>query len=234
VHPPISYDCIQEWTINLDPFRPVAEFPAERMLEIHAGADSGSVVGCTTGGPFVWDGEAGRVRRVPGPVLKMARHPSGALLGVDSRGEIGLVLEGHGGVRMRRAGRVPGRWTAPVWSGAGGPGLFLADAAGTLFEVARSGRARRAGKAPLAPVTCMTSTRDGRLFGFCGREMGHLFVLEPGGTPRDLGVALSVLNRRRYGYEFSCAVTDRDGHCWFGERERGGHLWILVPAIRPA
>lgn len=234
VHPPISYDCIQEWTMNVDPLQPVAEFPGERMREIHAGADAGSVVGCTTGGPFVWDGEAGRVIRVPGPVLAMARHPAGGLVGVDSQGEIGLVREGRGGLRIRRTGKAPGRWTAPVWSGLGGPGLFLADDAGTIFEVTGTGRPRRAGKAPLAPVTCMAATADGRLFGFCGREISHLFVLEAGGAARELGVAMSVLNRRRYGYEFSCAVCDRDGHILFGERDRGGHLWVLFPAIRPA
>jgi hypothetical protein len=231
-HPPISYDCIQEWTMNLDPFQPVAEFVGERMLEIHAGAAGRSLVGCTTGGPFAWDPAAGRVVRVPGPVLRMARHPAGSLLGIDFRGEIGIVTEAGGGLRFRRAGQVPGSWQGAVWSGAGGPGLFLADDAGSLFEVARSGRARRVGKAPLAPVTCMASTLDGRLFGVCGREMGHLFVLEPGGKARDLGVALSVLNRRRYGYEFSCAVTDRDGHVLLGERDRAGHLWLLFPSIR--
>jgi hypothetical protein len=162
----------------------------------------------------------------------MARHPAGGLLGVDSRGEIALVLERKGGLGMRRAGKAPGSWKTAVWSGEGGPELFLADDEGVLFEVARSGRARRVGKAPLAPVTCMTSTHDGRLFGFCGREISHLFVLEPGGKARDLGVALSLLNRRRYGYEFACAVTDRDGHLLFGEKDRGGHLWIYFPAVR--
>jgi len=62
--------------------------------------------------------------------------------------------------------------------------------------------------------------------------MSNKFVYDPRReSVRNLGVAISVLNRRRYGYEFSCAVTNRDGEIYFGENDRGGHLWVYFPTI---
>ena len=75
---------------------------------------------------------------------------------------------------------------------------------------------------------------DGRVYGFCGRGIEHLFVFDPE-TPAatDLGVAVSVIERRRYGYQFSSAVVNRDGHLFFGENDNLGHVWIYFPTIRP-
>jgi hypothetical protein len=48
----------------------------------------------------------------------------------------------------------------------------------------------------------------------------------------NLGVAASVIERRRYGYEFSAAVVGRDGEIVFGEDDFGGHVWLYFPRIR--
>jgi hypothetical protein len=48
----------------------------------------------------------------------------------------------------------------------------------------------------------------------------------------NIGVAASILERRRYGYEFADAVTGRDGEIIFGENDNGGHLWLYFPRIR--
>ncbi len=78
-------------------------------------------------------------------------------------------------------------------------------------------------------------TNDGRLFGMSGRrgDIAHLFCYDPR-TPelRDLGLVASVLEERAFGYEFSCAVAGRDGQIFFGEHDRGGHLWLYCPAVK--
>ncbi|MFW6189612.1 MAG: hypothetical protein ACOC7T_04185 [Planctomycetota bacterium] len=81
----------------------------------------------------------------------------------------------------------------------------------------------------------LTVTNDGRLFGVSGRktEIAHLFCYDPGTHQlRDLGLIASVLQERVYGYEFSCGAAGEDGQIFFGESERGGHLWIYWPAIK--
>ena len=49
----------------------------------------------------------------------------------------------------------------------------------------------------------------------------------------NLGVAVSVLERRRYGYVFGDAVTGRDGQIFFGEDDDLGHLWLYFPRSCP-
>lgn len=53
------------------------------------------------------------------------------------------------------------------------------------------------------------------------------------GEVRDLGVAASVLERRRYGYSFGAAIVGRDGEIVFGEDDDLGHLWLYFPRIAP-
>ena len=48
----------------------------------------------------------------------------------------------------------------------------------------------------------------------------------------DLGVAVSLFERRRYGYVFGEAVMGRDGEIIFGEDDDGGHLWLYFPRIQ--
>jgi outer membrane protein assembly factor BamB len=99
-----------------------------------------------------------------------------------------------------------------------------------------AGRVKSLGK-----VTCfrgikgLAVTLDGRLFGISGREgdIGHLFCYDPDAAElSDLGLAVSVMGPRVHGYQFSCSVVGRDGQVFFGEYERGGHLWLYWPAIR--
>jgi hypothetical protein len=78
----------------------------------------------------------------------------------------------------------------------------------------------------------MAVTLDGRLFGTCGAEISRLFVYHPvRGQVRDLGVAVSVIERRRYGYVFGDAVVGRDGEIIFGEDDDLGHLWLYFPRV---
>ena len=78
----------------------------------------------------------------------------------------------------------------------------------------------------------MAVTHDGRVFGFCGAEMAKMFCYNPAARAvSNLGVAVSVLERRRYGYVFGDAVTGRDGQIFFGEDDDLGHLWLYFPKI---
>ena len=117
-------------------------------------------------------------------------------------------------------------------AGKSGRNICFSDGDGNLFELGRAGTARKLGRVDLQPVTCLSATHDGRIIGFCGHGIANLFMCDPGKkTIRNLGVALSVINRRRYGYEFSSAVAGKDGEIYFGENDRGGHLWVYYPAI---
>ena len=79
----------------------------------------------------------------------------------------------------------------------------------------------------------MAVTHDGRLFGFCGEGIAKLFTYDPSArTVELLGAAVSVIERRRYGYVFAAAATGRDGQLFFGEDDNLGHLWIYFPSIR--
>lgn len=49
----------------------------------------------------------------------------------------------------------------------------------------------------------------------------------------NLGCAVSVIQRRRYGYQFAAAITGRDGEIYFGEDDNGGHLWLYFPRVEP-
>jgi hypothetical protein len=78
----------------------------------------------------------------------------------------------------------------------------------------------------------MAVTPDGRLFGFCGEEISNLFCCDTtSGRVTNLGVAASVFEKRRYGYQFGDAVIGRDGEIVFGEDDNDGHLWLYFPKI---
>jgi hypothetical protein len=111
--------------------------------------------------------------------------------------------------------------------------LYLADDAGQLYGYNKAkGFSAKLGQVPLTPVGPMAVTYDGRLFGACGSELANLFCYDPArGSIHNLGVAASVIERRRYGYAFGAAVVGRDGEIVFGEDDNLGHLWLYFPRI---
>ncbi len=50
------------------------------------------------------------------------------------------------------------------------------------------------------------------------------------GAWKGAGAAVSVFERRRYGYEFAVAVVGPDGEILWGEDDDLGHLWLYFPA----
>jgi hypothetical protein len=128
-----------------------------------------------------------------------------------------------------------GDWTDPLrWARGGNANqLLTTDATGHLFAFDAEKGFRLLGKAHLAPVGPMAVTPDGRLFGFCGTEMANLFCCDTiSGSVSNLGVAASVLEKRRYGYQFGDAATGPDGEIVFGEDDNDGHLWLYFPKIK--
>jgi len=101
--------------------------------------------------------------------------------------------------------KLPLTWAKDHHSGL----LYTADANGNLFSFDEEhGFSAPLGRTLLAPVGPMAVTHDGRVFGFCGPEMAKMFCYNPAThAVTNLGVAVSVLESRRYGYVFGDAVT---------------------------
>jgi hypothetical protein len=121
-----------------------------------------------------------------------------------------------------------------IWAREPGSGtLFTVDADGNLFSyLDEQGWSDPLARIDLAPVGPMAATFDGRIFCFAGEGISRLYCRYPGEkTFRDLGVAVSTLERRRYGYHFGDAVTGRDGEIMLGENDDLGHLWLYFPRI---
>ncbi len=107
---------------------------------------------------------------------------------------------------------------------------------GYLFSLdPEADEVRSLGKPGASPtVRALTVGTDGRVFGICGGEddLGHLFVYDPSNsTLRDLGVPVSLLGRRAYGYVYASAITGWDGELFFGQAERNSQLWIYFPPV---
>ncbi len=234
---PLQDDLIQEWGFGRPVLAPVGEWDSGTKF-VHAAADPArkAAVGVTGRNLFVMDLET-LVLSPAGEVAgsgRVAFASAGGVVGKDGEGHLW-----HYDVRTkalgRRAFRLPGgAWNQPIrWARDGKTGLlYTADANGNLFSFNESkGFSAPLGRTKLAPVGPMAVTHDGRLFGFCGDGIAKMFCYVPGGEVADLGVAASVIERRRYGYVFGDAVTGRDGEIVFGENDNGGHVWLYFPKI---
>jgi hypothetical protein len=232
----LAEDWIQEWGLRPPVLQELGEcVSGEPVVHAIAAPPRKTIVGVTTKHVFTMDVESGQIRvagEAPGRGhLVMGRT---GVLGQDDGTRLWRFDVATG--RLHRGDvRLPdGQWTAPLrWARNRDSGLlFTADAAGRLFSFDDSKGFRALGRTHLAPVAPMAVAPDGRLFGFCGTEMANLFCCDTvTGSVTNLGVAASVLEQRRYGYQFGDAVTGRDGEIVFGEDDNGGHLWLYFPKI---
>jgi len=113
-------------------------------------------------------------------------------------------------------------------------GLVWADADGRIMEwTLGEAAARLRGRVRLTPVHALARLPDGRIFVSAGADIAHWYVLEEGcDWGRDLGVPVSTLSTRRYGFQFADLLVGRDGEIYAAEDDRGGHLWIYFPPVR--
>lgn len=235
----IQPDFVQEWGLSRKPLTDLGEpVPGDRIEHAIADAARQRVIGSTGRRLFVVDLD-GMKTHVIGEIDGGGRITLGAkggVYGLDGTAHLWrcdpVTLE-----VQRRAVPLPdGQWErgAIVWAANRRTGvLYAADAAGTLFRFDEGrGFGPPAGRTPLTPLGPMAVTHDGRVFGFCGDEMAKLFCFNPRrGEVKTLGVAASVLERRRYGYVFGDAITGPDGEIFFGEKDNLGHLWVYFPRI---
>jgi hypothetical protein len=235
---PVSQDLIQEWSFNRQTLEDLGEcVPGEPVSHAVRDDARGTVVGIAARHLFTLDMASSKIQ-VAGEAPAAGRIVilGGAAYGRD--GETHLWrFDLKTGVLRRGAVPLPaGAWSHPlVWAKAGADGpVYTADGQGRIFAFDENqGFAGPLGSAPLAPAGPLAVTFDGRLFGFCGEEIANLFCYDPKTRAiTNLGVAASVIERRRYGYEFSDAVVGRDGEIVFGEDDLGGHLWLYFPRIR--
>lgn len=246
---PMPSQLIQEWGFTRPALKDLGcPAPGERIIHAVMDASASLLVGATERHVFIADLDAGRLE-----VVGQVQHGSRLCLGSGS-GIFGLD-EGGWLWRLDPVKRLLQRQVVKLPSADCGPGLrwaqgapalpfgaassvpsHLADQAGRIFVFRENGGFSEClGQAPLTPVGPMAATLDGRVFGFCGEGMARMFCLDPAADDRvrDLGVAVSVIQRRRYGYSFGDAVTGRDGQLFLGEDDDLGHLWMYFPKIGP-
>ncbi|MCX6925090.1 MAG: hypothetical protein NT154_18040 [Verrucomicrobia bacterium] len=226
----LPFDLIQEWGFVRTPFQELGKVNDEPIVHAVADASKSLVVGATKGHLFTVDIEVGKINivgEVPGGG-RIALGSKGGIFGQDGPAHIWRY-----DVESNKLERKSVALPEGTWGKAHGT-LYTADANGTLFSLDEErGFSGSLGRTLLAPVGPMAVTHDGRVFGFCGPDMAKMFCYNP--TTRavsNLGVAVSVLERRRYGYVFGDAVTGRDGQIIFGEDDDLGHLWLYFPRIQ--
>ena len=233
----LAQDWIQEWGLEPPLITDLGEcVPGEPVIHAISSPSRNAVVGITARHVFTIDVESGRIA-VVGEAQGRGHIALGrtGIFGQDDGARLWRFDASSGRIR-RAAVDLPegGDWSAPLrWARDRHTGvLFTSDAAGRLFAFDEAKGFRSLGKAHLAPVGPMALTPDGRLFGFCGTEIANLFCCDTtSGTVTNLGVAASVLEQRRYGYQFAAAVTGPDGELVFGEDDNGGHLWLYFAKI---
>jgi hypothetical protein len=232
----LAQDWIQEWGLAPPVLQDLGEcVPGEPVVHATCDPSRSTVIGITTRHLFTVDVESGKVSTV-GEIAgrgHLGRSGSG-VFGQDEGARLWHFDLTSGKIRRAAVDLPQGEWTAPLrWARGADTELITADAAGHLFSFEENKGFRPIGKAHLAPVGPMALTPDGRLFGFCGAEMANLFCCDAiSGSVNNLGVAASVLEKRRYGYQFGDAVTGPDGEIVFGEDDNDGHLWLYFPKIK--
>lgn len=233
----LAQDWIQEWGLSPPVLQDLGECVAGEPV-VHAICDSSKnrVIGTTIGHLFTMDIESGKVT-VVGEVKGRGRlgMSSSGVFGQDDGARLWHFDLASGKIRRAAVDLPQGEWNSGLrWARGGDLGqLLTSDDAGRLFSFDENQGFRLLGKAHLAPVGPMAMTPDGRLFGFCGTEIANLFCCDANsGSVSNLGVAASVLEQRRYGYQFGDAVVGPQGEVVFGEDDNDGHLWLYFPKIK--
>ncbi|MFZ0734278.1 MAG: hypothetical protein WAM79_18300 [Candidatus Sulfotelmatobacter sp.] len=233
----LAQDWIQEWGLGPSVLEDLGEcVPGEPVVHAICEASRDIVIGITTNHLFTMDAESGKVTvigEVPGRG-HLAVSNSG-VFGQDEAARLWHFDLASGKIRRSALDLPKGDWSGALRWARGGDAdqLLTADGSGQIFSFDGNQGFRPLGKAHLAPVGPTAITSDGRLFGFCGEEMANLFCCDTtSGSVSNLGVAASVLEKRRYGYQFGDAVTGPDGEIVFGEDDNDGHLWVYFPKVK--
>jgi hypothetical protein len=222
-------DCMQEWWFRRTPYRKLLTTQGKLTTAVIAPA---GIIGVDQAELFLIDKSLKRSALGGKSAMpqQLIINTDGSVYGLSEEQLSSISPNGKLGKQIN----LPhGRWEhglGQLAPSADGKQIFLADDEGRLFSYAiNRQKFSRLGQTPLAPVSCLAALRDGRLFGFCGEKIQHLFCRDQ--QVRDLGIAVSVVGRRRYGYDFSNALVGPDGRLYFAEHDRGGHLWMYFPSL---
>lgn len=243
-HLSLAEDWIQEWGLEQSYAKDLGEcVGGEPVVHAVSLASGTKIAGVTTKHVFTFDVAAGKAT-VIGEAPGRGRLALGqdAVFGLDDGANLWRFDAATGALRRAAVALPRGDWTngsAIRWARNRDTGaLYVADAGGRLFsfdETKGGDGFRSLGQTHLPRVNAIAVTPDGRIFGACGEEMANLFSCDIAAAGvANLGVAASVLEQRRYGYQFGDALTGRDGEIIFGEDDNGGHVWIYFPKIRAA
>lgn len=110
--------------------------------------------------------------------------------------------------------------------------LILADKAGKVYAFSKDGEKLLETILDITPITALGRS-GGTIYGFTGEGIQQYFHILPGTVEAEmLGVVVSVIERRRYGYNFSCpAVKGSDGQLFWGENDNHGHVFMYFPPV---
>jgi len=231
---------IQEWGFTREPFEDWG-CPAKGEKILHAVRTPfrKKMIGLTEHHLFSVDLNTGKleiIREIHGQG-RLVVSSGGTVLGKDEDQTL-WIYNPDKNVFTSHAITLPrGKWKESPNRWARDPGtaiLYTTDDTGQLFSFQdEAGFQGPLAKTPFLPVGPMAVTFDGRLFGFSGEGIAHFFIYDPEtGVMEKHGMAVSFLERRRYGYQWGDAVTGKDGQIFFGEDDFMGHLWIYFPAIK--
>lgn len=234
------FDLLQEWGFARPPLDDLGfVVEGETIVDAVLARCCETVVGTTENHLFTVDLDSSKIEiiaAIPG-VGRLSVTDSGGVIGRDDERNL-WRFDPESKSLTRKAIPLPeGQWQKSPCSWAEDPvthRLYTADDSGNMFFFTeKDGFSGPLGQTRLSPVGPMAVSFDGRLFGNCGDGISRFFVFDPDdGELKDIGVAVSVIQRRRYGYEFACAGVGRDGQIYFGEKDDLGHLWIYFPKIK--
>jgi len=232
-------DLIQEWGFRRPPFEDLGECVKGEPV-VHAVAPSQDLmVGATANHVFTLNAESKKFETVGQAAAggRLAVSSDGSVIGRDGEAHLWSFDPKAASFRSQ-AVALPGRWSGDLtWARDPRTGmLFTVDGDGQIFSfTAGEGFSGPLARTPLTPVGPMAVTVDGRMFGFCGEGIAKMFCFDlKSHAMANLGVAVSVIEQRRYGYVFGDAVLGRDGEVIFGENDNGGHVWLYFPRLVPA
>jgi len=230
---------IQEWGLTNFPLKDLSVTTLdEKIIHALASPSKKQVIGLTSQYLFTFDTSQAKITQKHS--IKGSGHigisNNGNIVGTDGDNSIWIFNPTENKLSRRAFPLPEGRWKnfAVRWARNPVSGkLYTTDADGNIFSFTEEkGFSDLLAKTVIAPAGPMAVTLDGRLFGFCGEGISRFFCYNPRGkVMTDLGPAVSVIARRRYGYQFGDAVTGRDGEIYFGENDNMGHIWLYFPSI---
>lgn len=239
---PLPFDLIQEWGFTRPAVNEVYSFPeGENVIHSICESDREHLLCFTDRGVVRIQIPSGTRENIDSPqgLSSPGGFQSGEILAIGQDRNL-WTYQPRSSRFEKSASQIPPDFKIGnklCWSKGKDQGVIhVADSEGGIYHLTQKQTgtefSEKLAQTRYYPVTAMAETFDGRLYGFCGEGISRLWCYSPHSRDlKDLGVAVSILEQRRYGYEFGAAVVGRDGQIYFGENDNWGHIWIYFPRI---